>query len=264
VAPAGHVFTEYWDLHSVQKSVPDFWDGATLGDAEYAEISDLARHIMTVYRPEEHFYVMIGRSPTPLAAFFEVAARGSSTTVPLTGISDAIADPAKISARLEKRLKAHLRRHLPRAGALRGRRLVLIDFTGTGRSLGLSHTLIDRYARRSGLGRVTTMALVGNPENFRPPGGLKGEDGRLVRLPGRFVNLHLFPRLHTRLQMQAYDTRAKFDAFHLGTTRTRDLKVRPRFVRLRGEMRERVRTDAGLKRFLRARRNAAAGHPVRR
>ncbi len=171
--------------------------------SDYSEVKTITYAIMARYPPAQYLYVGVGRSPTPLIAFMKaVLGEEAAVNVPLTTMRAIRGGPYDL-ARIERKLDIHFDQFLPEASELRGKKVLVIDFALTGRSLEETVAEIRRYFRHDGV-TVNGFGLVYANE----------EDPATKRLRNLQIDhLQLSRRLGDRLFERAYSTYAEFDRF---------------------------------------------------
>ena len=122
----------------------------------YAELRTLALELLRRYPPSEYFYLGLGRSPAPLMAFLEAAGL-DYRTLPLSKLKGALQEfPER---HVQQQLRPHLAAYLPEAGAVAGRRLLLVDFVFNGPTLLRARQLLRVYFAELGRYDVFVKAL---------------------------------------------------------------------------------------------------------
>lgn len=112
----------------------------------YDEVKTYMAGILKEYPVSEYYYLSLGRSPTPLIAFLHAAGQEGNlgnigSNLPLskfshkTAASTGVGLAEKLSSAQLAELHTHFDRFVPTSEQLGGRKLLLIDFVATGRSL---------------------------------------------------------------------------------------------------------------------------------
>jgi hypothetical protein len=115
------------------------YDSVIQARAAYLGVKRTSVELMEQFPPENYWYVGVGRSPTPLMAFFENLGIKSLTTLPLSGMGS-FDEPKNMSQiEIQARLEMHLREMLPTSTELQGRKILLIDYASRGD--GIIHAL---------------------------------------------------------------------------------------------------------------------------
>lgn len=132
-----------------------------LTEGNYDEVKAYMQTILRQYPVSEYYYLSLGKSPTPLIAFLHAAGREAQVTdiganLPLSKFShkagssknNGILGDALTKSQLAE-LHHHFDRFVPSAEQLNGRKLLLIDFVQSGRSLiAATDHLRDYLAQR--------------------------------------------------------------------------------------------------------------------
>lgn len=117
-----------------------------LSDGEYAEIKSVALNILERYPPERYYYLGIGRSPTPILAFFEVLGmdRKAVSSMPMSSVK-------YYSKSTSHKIFQNFEILAPTASVIRKRKILMIDLWNSGGSIKRAHDLLRRYYRSKGV-----------------------------------------------------------------------------------------------------------------
>ncbi|MBF0106924.1 MAG: FHA domain-containing protein [Deltaproteobacteria bacterium] len=124
--------------------------------AGVAEETDrVAREILNRYPPEDCVYVSLGRSPAAIAATIAQNERATVVTLPMTSVWEQIPADAKgsvdpllyknLDSSAQENTRRYLAEHLPPSGELKGRKVVVIDYTTSGAGLAIGADYISSY-----------------------------------------------------------------------------------------------------------------------
>jgi hypothetical protein len=123
---------------------------------EFEQIKSLARSIETRFPPSDYVYIGIGRSPTALIAYFQETRPQMAFNIPLslTGSINEGFNANELTA-----LYTHLDRFMPSQAQIAGRKILLIDYVLSGRSLSLIPNFLSGYQQSRGF--KNAIAVVG-------------------------------------------------------------------------------------------------------
>lgn len=121
----------------------------------WKEISDLVTEITHRFPPDQYYYVGVGRSPTPIIALLQELGL-DALNLPLTQLNSHAANvdrrfPAgfePLKPREQERLFEHFERFLPTPQQLKGRRILLIDYTINGFGLRNARSYLRLFAEK--------------------------------------------------------------------------------------------------------------------
>lgn len=134
------------DLVSKVKDIVEF---------ETHEIYEIYRALTKMYPPENHIYIGIGRSPTPVLALIEAIGQ-NKVNVPLSRVTgDYLSQKERLS------LYRHFERFLPKPKEIENNSIILIDYTVSGISLKSAHEyILDYYNSLGAHISIKSFALV--------------------------------------------------------------------------------------------------------
>lgn len=96
----------------------------------YEDVRDISIDLFKQYPPGEYHYVIIGRSPTPFAMFFENLGLASVSQIPLSGMRRIeYPDSPNFTPKMRKRLHKHLDKYFPSEHRLNGRKVLVLDYS---------------------------------------------------------------------------------------------------------------------------------------
>ncbi len=124
----------------------------------FSDIKEVAEEISVVFPPDKFHYLMVGRSPTPITAYLELKGLTNITTVPLSFHAfGSISSDENLYFR-------HFGNYLPPEEKLRGKTILLVDFTEQGESFLRSRILFVNYFKDRDI-PVQSLALI-SPNAF--------------------------------------------------------------------------------------------------
>ncbi|WP_392531832.1 hypothetical protein [Nostoc sp. C117] len=132
---------------------PPSQESRLLTDQEYEQIKDLCVSILKKYPPNKYCYIGLGKSPTPVLAFLqEYGVEASNIALSKFNPSlDKNKEPKqiglgnKLTKEQYKELKHHFDRFIPQQDAIKGKKILLIDYTLSGRSLYATYAHLTKY-----------------------------------------------------------------------------------------------------------------------
>lgn len=131
------------DLHNPRKII----------DIILPEVRSLVDDLISSHPPKDWIYLCVGSSPLPLAEGLRIMA-GQDSVVSLPMGSAKLVNPSEIQNPLSPRWKMRvdeIARRLPTSAELHGRKILVVDYTTTGRSFNNQIEIIDRvYKWRDG------------------------------------------------------------------------------------------------------------------
>ena len=226
-APCGGLFTKQ------PRELPDFTR------AHARDVARIGTEIKRRFPPDRYAYLFVGRSPTPLLAYFELL-HLDAYNLPLTNFKNTPRpvdwhlrglDPGKpLSEEKEAALFDHFAKFLP--NAFGGKRVLLIDFAVFGFRLNAAHLYVQRYYE------TRLPALVTEPF-------------ALHFAAGKMEILFCVPDADHEIRSQAgsvfkrmmgskYEPFAKYGAFELGVDES-PTAVNPAYELLKANLRGRLR-----------------------
>lgn len=114
--------------------------------AEYEQIRELCAQIMAKYPPDEYLYVGLGRSPTPLIAYFqEFLGKNHALHLPIGGLNYTDAEDLWNKPSTRSLVVKHFDAFFPKPHVIKGRKLLVLDYASSGRSLQQSRKLLKNY-----------------------------------------------------------------------------------------------------------------------
>lgn len=224
----------------------------------YTEGRDVSLWIRKEFPPETHHYVLVGRSPALIACFLESLDHGSVTHLPFSGAHmpgqtvrrklTEVYPP--LSQDQESRLFAHLDRCLPEPEALRGKKLLFIDFASEGKGMSSLLTYLSRYKRASGKKLPMAALALTEAESIkvdtkRYPHVVKEYQGD-SNIPVRLESLDRSPNLLMALKDIRLKKFASYGQFKPGDDRPQAREPRLAYQLLKGHVEGRMRGDDSL------------------
>lgn len=135
--------------------------GAPPVQEHLGDLQKLARDLRSRYPSSEYYVVGLGRSPDALVTYLEVTEPGSACVVPYTDsireLKGAELDASGRGIKFAMKGSADeaalrwLDHFFPSPEVLKGRKVVVVDYAGTGLSLANGSALIELYRRNRGL-----------------------------------------------------------------------------------------------------------------
>ncbi len=135
-----------------------------LKGGEYEAIRDLSLQMLRKFPEKSHFYVGLGRSPTPIVGFLQAfSAAGApiqAMNLPWSTTRETLKNNP-LSPDAEADLFKHFERVLPSAERLQGKTLLVMDFSVSGMSLFSAHDYLSKYFKLKGISaQVKILAFV--------------------------------------------------------------------------------------------------------
>jgi hypothetical protein len=202
-----------------------------LSARDYADLRDGAIEVLERFPPDTHYYVGIGRSPTPVIALLQNLNSEIASTIPVSGLkvrNDEATTPPPIT--LDAAWTQHLAHFLPdsRLAELErsGRGIVVLDRATTGASVTLMANLIRRYVAQRGRSiRVDAVAFTRHPVSVH--------------------QIDLTDRGELRL-MNKYEPWTEWPYYQVGIDAPSGLVRRPEYDRFKQQLMERMKRDPAL------------------
>lgn len=119
-----------------------------VSDQEFDEIHRVTQTIVKQFPPDKYYYLGIGRSPAPILAVLQSAIPGSASQLPLTGFNyseKGHPESPSMNSRQTAALESHFERFLPTPEQLKGRKILLIDYSRTGQTLVSAEEYITEF-----------------------------------------------------------------------------------------------------------------------
>jgi hypothetical protein len=137
------------------------------------EIVSLAQKVQILCPPEDCYYLGVGRSPTPIVAYFQTINPLLSSTLPLSSFRFQHPYPSTLQAQKDQELRLkegvleriyeHFDRFLPQEEQLDQKRILLMDYTVTGMSLSSTLYYVRKYYEERGPSfQVDAVAFLSN------------------------------------------------------------------------------------------------------
>lgn len=208
--------------------------GITQG--EFSQIRDIAEEVLDQFPPTEYFYVGLGRSPTPIIAYFHATGIQGARNLPLSGFR--LYPPSEnrdhshqtLFVFWEGKILNHFRLFLPTLEELGDKKIILIDYAQFGESLSSARAYLNKYY--DGLGRgdlVQAVALTGNSTKLIPD-----LDDQYI------INLNKFNSVKFSMLFQFYEKYAEFGKFDFTEQRSENLIRNSLYVELVENFRSRI------------------------
>jgi hypothetical protein len=203
------------------------------GEAEYVQLRDVTKELLRRYPPERHFFVGLGRDPTPIMAFLHnLGGDRLVMNLPASGSGSWTGRKWRPSA---TDLKKHLDRFIPAAVLKGDRDIVLVDQTQGGRTLRGLPPHLRHYLDDAGFkGRLIKVAFSSRKQSA-------GID-RIDTTPYPIVSSFLKPPYEGALSEYPY--------FMIGVHDLASLKPRPEYKLYRDALLKRMSRDPDLDRFI--------------
>jgi hypothetical protein len=195
-----------------------------LDQTQYQQIRDGALRLIKRFPPKRYFYVTIGRSPTPVAAFLDnLGAEGDvHVNLPASNLRQ-----GQIEG-FEKAWFKHLDRFLP-AHVLEGeQKIVLVDRSTTGATLTKVKQIFEQYLEHKGIEKSVRVVAFAR---------------RQVKI--RSIDIGDSPEL-VAMNAGTYDNLAKYPYFYVGETAPKLAAPRPAYDNFKQQMAERMSRDEAL------------------
>lgn len=208
--------------------------GVSLTKREFRQIRNLAQEIQSRFPPDQYFVLGIGRSPTPLLAYFSITSPGYAGQLPLSDFGTYRLQLKKnesiprtsLTAGQERLLFQHFDNFIPSEVDLRGRKLVTIDYANRGDTTISSYEYLAKYLRIRGRPKQSTLVIASDdgPENLKK--SFRGEGLTNVTVIVVRQTLLLAKRIHD----EAYKNFSEYGRYFVGE---KSAKVRnPDYLKL--------------------------------
>ncbi len=181
------------------KSVLSFASGSghipIFEEGEYESIRDASLKIIYKYPPAHHFYLGIGRSPTPLIRFFHELGLRNHQSIPLSQLRVLTVYKPQQLKEIESKYFQHFDNVL-KLGLIRNKTLVLIDYVDSGDSLQIAKLFLSDYFKSKSIKiNIISIGILGEVLN----------SGRICYLQFeleemRRTNTSLFPEYSAALE----------------------------------------------------------------
>ncbi len=179
---------------------------------QYDSTKKAAIDLMERFPPDQHVYVGIGKSPTPIIAFMKaIGGAGAAQSLPLTGLGAngffEKNDPQSI-----EKIHQHLAEFLPNIEKLGGKKLLILDFADSATSLEFSAQEIRNFIETSYPQRKIELVVVGIP-NFLATSRLRSKGFEVLKVNWdlrRSLNNHEYKTLH-EFNDYNYDTSEPYE-----------------------------------------------------
>jgi len=190
-------------------------------EPNYPEIKAIVTEILKQYPAEEHYFLGIGRGPTPIIAFIQLMGI-SAENIPLSHFGYFPIDnewgkvaPAPVEVKgslMFKRIFEHFESYIPSAKDIGSKKLVIIDFSYTGLSIVSVHSFLKVFLeqKRSGirLGMVTLQSGAGLLH-------LSDKYDYYMSRKGLVIDLGDYPGLDYAMSNSLYDEYSEFGFYNL-------------------------------------------------
>lgn len=151
---------------------------------EFLQIQKLSKKVLSLFPRDKYLILGIGRSPTPLQAYFDVTEPGYFSTLPLSNFNhyhpgnEEHADPSlwELTVADKQKLFRHFDKFIPSEKSLAGRTLVTIDYSNQGSSVISSNQYISKYLEENGRRKQHIATIIADTQadyvlnNFREAG----------------------------------------------------------------------------------------------
>jgi hypothetical protein len=195
-----------------------------LDQNQYQQIRDGALRLIKRFPPKRYFYVTIGRSPTPVAAFLDNLGPDGDVhvNVPASNLREGQVEG------FEKAWFKHLDHFLP-AHLLKGKqKIVLVDRSTTGATLTKVKQIFEQYLQHKGVEKSVRVVAFAR---------------RKVKI--RSIDINDAPEL-VAMNAGTYDKLAKYPYFYVGETAPEKAAARPAYDKFKQQMAERMSRDEAL------------------
>ncbi|OFZ83458.1 MAG: hypothetical protein A2583_04485 [Bdellovibrionales bacterium RIFOXYD1_FULL_53_11] len=213
--------------------------------AAYKETKELTLEILKKYPPSGYFYLGVGRSPAPVLALLkEISPAGAAELPYSAGNRQSVTD-----ALTRRRLDAHFDRFFPAPGKLGNRKILLFDFTETGRGLDAADQELRAYlARRRIAAEVVPLALHssrdGSADVLKILFGRRGSGVEIIPLKEKYPYLRMV-LINTQLKPVA-----EYASYSPELLDTGALKPSREYAAFREDLRRRLSGDHDFKKRL--------------
>lgn len=216
---------------------------------EYEQLRDLSLAIMTRYPPNEYVYVGVGRSPTPITAFMQSILPGSALNLPLSGLRETEeGKPGLPMGERRARLERHLARFFPQPAVLRGRKVVLMDFSFSGNSLLVAGAELARLHPEV---RFDLLALSFDSfsDDVYANAESAGKEVTVLELAEKYFGV-----VKPHFAVSTYKHYAEFDQYHVEEEASREWegKPLPGYADLKSSFASRAARDPRVRSFMAA------------
>jgi hypothetical protein len=111
----------------------------------YTEVSSVNHYLEKICPPQDCAVIGLGRSPTPFMAALQAQHADYAWNMPLSNFRYDVAGLKPLKPEIEQKLFQHFERFLPPTHELKGRNLLVIDYSMSGDSIASAKKYLDKY-----------------------------------------------------------------------------------------------------------------------
>lgn len=171
--------------------------GEGISNSEFKELKAVSEEILKKFPPENYYYVGIGRSPTPILAYLNQL----EVKFSIVPISSLRYEPFPFKPTSEEILKNHFKKFLPTLDNLKGKKILVMDYSDLGGTIERAHAVIQSlYSNKV---EVKGLSI---SENLAP---------RLKNKNFQLLDLKNYPLINNRFDKNGFDKYAKYGSYPL-------------------------------------------------
>lgn len=192
-------------------------------DEEYVATRNAALEILRRFPQEEYFYIIVGRSPTPLLAFLQNFHIEGVRGLPFSG-----GEYNELSNLLiKKKIFDHLRSFLPSPSEIGDRHILLIDYTQTGKGLYRANDYIQEYFSEYHINIGIEAAVMGYiPARVSILNYGRDQNKLILHSDLKVHVIRIDPGLRSAFEGVSYDMYAPYGSFDPSRDKSEDLVPR--------------------------------------
>jgi hypothetical protein len=205
----------------------------------YPEIKTTSLEILKKFPPEEYYYLSIGSSPLPFSAFFENLGISDITTIPLSGMKKLGKIEGIGREKLDSRIQQHLSQWMPSRKELKGKKILVLDYAGSGSGLIAATNVIKSFVEARRLGtEVQAVGLV--------PATMPGTREKLLELGIFPIEMESRGRLASAMTYMWYKPWSKFGKWYAWNAKTTSFKSRSEYDEFKKALGREMKADTEL------------------